>query len=204
MMAIAKLPRLDRATLQALAMGIPAIVLGLQLSAWFFSIHVILEGRVDFRQLYTAGRMVREGAASQLYDLGAQKIWQDRLVSPQDRALPFNHAAYEALLFAPLTFFSYLRAFTIFLAVNIALLYLSYRCLRADLMVLNGIWVRLPRRSSCSPCFLPRCGALGRTVSLRQVFWLVLGSSNFKLSLRLQFFFFSGKSGGLLKGLECR
>ena len=43
--------------------------------------------------------MVRSGNAHELYEYDAQLRFQNRLVSPGDIALPFNHLAYEALLF---------------------------------------------------------------------------------------------------------
>src|SRR5262245_35186262 len=86
---------------RALAMGIPAMMLGLQISMWVFLIPAILDGHSDFRQLYAAAYMVRTGHAGQLYDYESQKAFQDSLVSQAEIALPFVRPAYQALLFAP-------------------------------------------------------------------------------------------------------
>src|SRR5256885_10205153 len=95
---------------KALALGIPAILLGLQLSGWLFFIPAIRDGHSDFRHLYTAGYMVRTGHSRDLYDYQAQMKFQDALVSRAQIALPFNHLAYEALLFVPFSFVSYRAA----------------------------------------------------------------------------------------------
>jgi hypothetical protein len=86
---------------RSLALGVPAILLGIQLSGWIGFIPVVTDGHFDFRQLYTAGYMVRSGHASELYVYDAQKAFQDTLISREQIALPFNHLAYEALLYAP-------------------------------------------------------------------------------------------------------
>ncbi len=68
---------------KGLALGIPAILLGLQISGWLFFIPVIMNGHNDFRQLYTGGYMLRLGYGHQLYDYDVQKSFVDKLVSPE-------------------------------------------------------------------------------------------------------------------------
>src|SRR5438270_12642719 len=84
---------------KGLVLGIPAILLGLQISGWLFFIPVITHGHNDFRQLYTGGFMLRMGHGHELYDYDVQKAFEDKLVSPEQIALPINHLAYEELLF---------------------------------------------------------------------------------------------------------
>jgi hypothetical protein len=72
--------------------------------------------------MYTAGYMVRTGHRHQLLDYEAQKHFQDSLVSPEAIALPFNHLAYEALLFAPYSLAPYKVAYFLFLISNASLL----------------------------------------------------------------------------------
>src|SRR5712692_626516 len=115
---------------KGLALGIPAILLGLQISGWIFFIPVITHGHVDFRQLYTGGYMLRSGHARELYDYDAQRTFEDRLVSPEQIALPVNHLAYEELLFVPLSLLKFRAAYFAFMAVNLALLAVSFRLLR--------------------------------------------------------------------------
>jgi Glycosyltransferase family 87 len=82
------------------------------------------DGRADFRQLYTAGYMVRSGHANQIYDYDTATAFQETVVGP-GYLPPFDHLAYEALLFAPLSFFGYRTAYFIFLATNLMLLALA-------------------------------------------------------------------------------
>lgn len=74
----------------------------------------------DFRAFYCAGQLVRE-APAKLYDLQAQDALQNAVVWPHG-ALPFYHPAYEALLFAPLTWLSYRMAYFVFFGLNVLLL----------------------------------------------------------------------------------
>jgi hypothetical protein len=129
---------------RALALGIPAILLGLQLSGWLFFIPVITHGHFDFRHLYTAGYMVRTGHAHELYDYEAEKAFEDSLISPEAIALPFNHLAYEALLFVPLSLVNFRAAYFLMLALNLALLAVSYRLLRPYIQNLRLAWRWLP------------------------------------------------------------
>jgi len=82
-------------------LGLSPILIGLQIIVVVVFIPLAMRGGTDFRQLYTAGYMVRAGYSSRLYDYNVQKDLQNKLVSPAQIALPFNHLAYEALLFAP-------------------------------------------------------------------------------------------------------
>src|SRR5438874_11717739 len=90
---------------KGLALGIPAILLGLQISGWLFFIPVITHGHNDFRQLYTGGYMLQLGYGRQLYDYDVQKSFEDKLVSPEQIALPIYHLAFAELLFVRLSLF---------------------------------------------------------------------------------------------------
>src|SRR6202158_2761524 len=129
---------------KALAMALPAAMLGWQISGWIFFLPAAMQGRADFRQLYTAGYMVRTGHSRELYDYAAQKSFQDATVSREQVALPFIRPAYQALLFAPFSFISYRTAYFFFLAVNLALLSASFLMLRPRLSNLGAVWNLLP------------------------------------------------------------
>src|SRR5215471_8618436 len=58
---------------RALALGLPAYLIGVHLWTWVFTVPIFLGGRSDFRQLYAAGYMVRSGHAHELYDYEAQR-----------------------------------------------------------------------------------------------------------------------------------
>jgi hypothetical protein len=134
----------SRYALRALAMGIAAIMLGLQISAWLGFVGIIRDGHADFRQLYTAGYMLRSGAGHQIYNYESELAFQNRVVSEAANALPFNHLAYEALIFAPLSVLPFHAAYFVFLEANLALLYFVFRALGPDTSNLRTIWPLLP------------------------------------------------------------
>ncbi len=76
----------------------------------------------DFRQLYTAGYMVRTGMADELYDVDAQRSVQHEIFGKDDaRNMYFIRPAYEALALAPLSFLSYHRAYFTLVMLNLGL-----------------------------------------------------------------------------------
>jgi len=95
---------------------------------WVLTYPLSIGGRADFRQLYTAGYIVRNGYRHQLYDPNLQTRFENLVVGPSDTPLPFNHLAYESLIFVPLSVFSYRTAYLFFLLINGVLL----DCRRAD------------------------------------------------------------------------
>src|SRR5437016_2286920 len=86
---------------------------------WVLTYPHSLGGRADFRQLYTAGYILRNGYGHQLYNRNLQTQLENVVVGPSDTPLPFNHLAYESLIFAPLSLFPYRTAYLIFLLVNV-------------------------------------------------------------------------------------
>src|SRR5216684_1214480 len=107
--------------IKALAMALPATMFGWQIAGWIFFLPAAMQGRADFRQVYTAGYMLRTGHSQELYDNAAQKRFQDAMVSREEVALPFIRPAYQALLFTPFSLISYRTAYFSFLAVNLAM-----------------------------------------------------------------------------------
>lgn len=90
----------------------------------------------DFRAFYAAGALVRHNAAN-LFDLHVQEQWQNAVVCPMWRGVPFYHPAYEALLYAPLSTLTYQHAYLAYIACNLLLLLGCY-CLApvpADVLV---------------------------------------------------------------------
>jgi Glycosyltransferase family 87 len=76
----------------------------------------VFEGYSDFVSLYTAGKILHRGSASQLYDLRLQyEIQHEVAPNVQNRtgALPFVRPPFEAWLFRPLAHFSYRTAFVL-------------------------------------------------------------------------------------------
>jgi glycosyl transferase family 87 len=110
------------------------------------------DGRADFRQFYTAGYMVRSGHANQIYDYDTEKMFQDRVVGPGS-SFPFNHLAYEALLFVPLSFLAYRTAYWVYFALNLALLALATWRFKPYLSGLKAFAPWMPYATFL--CFLP-------------------------------------------------
>jgi Glycosyltransferase family 87 len=122
------------------------ILLGLELAIWLSmsGIRLAMRGQVDFRNLYTAGYMVRTGHARQLYDYHSELAFQNSLVSPQPRPMPYLRPAYQSLSLIPFSYLPYKGAYFAFLLFNSALLALSYRLLRPDLNFLAMVSKFLP------------------------------------------------------------
>lgn len=110
--------------------GIAPLLIGVQLLAWIFFLPQSLHGHTSFRQLYTAGYMVRTGHARELYDYDTQKHFQDQLVSRETVLMPFIRPPFDALVFVPFSFLSYPSAYVAFLVLSVILLVVAVRLLR--------------------------------------------------------------------------
>ncbi|MEO8216732.1 MAG: glycosyltransferase family 87 protein [Acidobacteriota bacterium] len=77
----------------------------------------------DFVSFYTAGRIVRDGAASQLYDTGLQLEYQQKIFA-RANLLPYYHPSFETILFVPLAFLSYSRAYVVWAGLNVVMMML--------------------------------------------------------------------------------
>lgn len=97
--------------------------------------------------------MARTGLGAQLYDYEVTRQIQNEKISWSDKALPFIHLAYEALLYVPFSFFSYQTAYFLFLAVNSGFLAWGFSLLMPYLSGLGEIWPYLP--VALFVCFLP-------------------------------------------------
>lgn len=112
----------------------------------------------DFRMQYTAAYMFRTGHGYQLYDYDETRKFQNELVSPAEVALPFDHLAYETLLYVPFSLLNYQGAYLLFLGANLACLIWAFRLLQPYLLPLQEIWSFLP--AAIFACFLPVTMAL--------------------------------------------
>jgi Glycosyltransferase family 87 len=139
--------------LQPLALGVSLFLIAVQVSTWIFSLPEFLSGRADFRHLYVAGLMLRTGHARELYEKSAQQFFQVAYVGPGDFPMQYNHMAYEALLYAPFSIFSYRVAYFVFAAFNIALLCIVYRLLLSRTRNIAKIYRWLP--AALIVAFLP-------------------------------------------------
>lgn len=127
-------------------MGISVYLIGAHLWTWILMPTFYLGGHSDFRQLYTGGYMIRTAHSYELYDLNAQKKFEDLVVSVEADPLPMpiNHPTYIELLFSAFSFLPYRSAYWAFLAFNVGLLVATYRLLRRHLDNLAGIVSWLP------------------------------------------------------------
>lgn len=83
------------------------------------------KGYADFTIYYAAGTMVRRGMGHELYDNAKQFAVQREFasgVTTRFAALPFNHPPFEAVWFAPLSYFSYHAAYLLWAAANLVML----------------------------------------------------------------------------------
>lgn len=108
--------------------------------------------RADFWQLYMAGYVVHSGHGPDLYNYEFEEQLQNQIANP-GMLLPFDHLAYEALLFAPLSKLKYSTAYFLFAGFNILLLVAAQRLLRPYLLPLESLGKFVPE--AIFFCFLP-------------------------------------------------
>jgi len=97
---------------------------------------MIRMGYPDFTIYYCAGTMVRQGLGHELYNDVAQfKVRREFLPEVANRLgkSPYNHPPFEALLFTPLTYFSFPAAFIFWDLLNLAMLMALPFLLRSQL-----------------------------------------------------------------------
>ena len=135
------------------ARALTVLLCAVNIGTWLYLVANFAAGGADFRQLYTAGAMLQRGNASHLYDPASQLHWQSVLVGTAKIPLPFNHLAYEALLFAPFSMLRFRFAYLTFLAFNLALLVGSFYLLRPWTANLRSVFRSLPAMMFVS--FLP-------------------------------------------------
>src|SRR6266702_6363471 len=116
--------------LRPIVIAVLAIMFLLSASGLFLSLPSALTGHVDFRTFYTVGYMARTGHGADIYDPTKYREYQNNLVGPSELLLPFNHLAYESLLYVPFSFFPYRIAYLLFLCTNLIVLWVSARLFR--------------------------------------------------------------------------
>jgi hypothetical protein len=89
-------------------------------------------GYQDFTIYYTAGRLLAERRAADLYNLRVQYETQLPFahVPIRQAALPYNHPPFEAVLFVPLARLAYWPAYLLWSAINLIMLAASAMLLR--------------------------------------------------------------------------
>jgi hypothetical protein len=132
--------------------GLFSYLLILQLGVCIAGLRVGPRDSSDFRQLYTAGYLVRQGQGPDLYNYDLEERLQNRIVSP-GKPLPFDHLAYEALLFAPFSILKYSTSYFAFAGFNIFLLVAAQQLFRPYLSPLESLGKFAPE--AIFFCFLP-------------------------------------------------
>lgn len=96
----------------------------------------IARGDPDFTVFYTAGKMLRQGLRSELYNPRAQQQVQSQFATDSDirrGPLPYIHPPFEALVFMPLTLVPYGTAFVLWSLLNLLMLAMIARLLQNTL-----------------------------------------------------------------------
>ncbi len=110
----------------------------------------------DFSTFYTAGKIVQRGQGSQLYDWKLQTRVQSefsQVAAVRHLALPYMRPPFDALLFLPLSYLPYLRAFQIWIALSVLLVGLAAALLRWRIPEFLAIpwWIYYPAVFSYCP-----------------------------------------------------
>jgi len=207
-------------------LGLMPLLLGVEILLFSVVLPTAVRGHADFRQLYTAGYMVRTGQARRLYDYQSQLRVQNEVVSREDLPLPFIRPAYSALLFLPFSFLQYRYAYLAFVAFNVVLMSLAGLCLRPLITNLTESWKWLPVLLLAG--FYPVSAAIiqgqdsivffflaavsfarwSRNRPFASGFWLGLGFFKFQILLCLLLLFFIQRkwrlvAGGTLSAVLC-
>lgn len=97
-------------------------LLFVQLGLLALEMPVALEGRTDFRAFYAAGYLIRTGHKHDVYNYERTIAAEKEVAGTKGPDIPFVHPAYEGLLFAGLSRFSYQKAFWIYAGISVGLL----------------------------------------------------------------------------------
>lgn len=143
--------RLPHASFRSLLIALLCAMAAVNLVAFWNVWPLIVSGHSDFVSYYAAGKMLGSGQGGQLFDEAAQFETQSQFsafVRARQQPFPYIHPPFEALLFEPLSYLSYLAAFKVWLAINLLLLGVIGYSLRHEIRVLQWVpwasWVILP------------------------------------------------------------
>lgn len=119
-----------------------ASMAGLNLYMLWQARTLVADGYPDFMHFYVAGRMTRTGQGSQLFDANTQLAAQRALSeSVRTRGEPFiyMHPPFEALLFVPFSYLSYVDAYLLWNLLSVLALWAVPLLLRPQLNAFRGI-----------------------------------------------------------------
>ena len=106
-------------------------------------------GYADFSHFYTAGQILHRGQGRQLYDSAVQTEVQrefSHAAVVRNRAFPYLRAPFQALMFVPLTYLSYVRAYQVWILLCGILVAVAAHFLRTRIPELQTYswWVYYP------------------------------------------------------------
>jgi hypothetical protein len=128
----------------ALAMSVPAVLVGVEIPSFLLMGTRTLGLQSDFRVFYTPAYMLRTRQRTEIYDYSSIGRNQALRVAPDNGAVPYLHLAYEAALFIPLSFLPYRVAYLVWAGINFAVLAWVYFLLRPrleNLRALGPCWI---------------------------------------------------------------
>jgi len=111
------------------------------LTLLFRVLPALRNGYQDFTIYYTGARLLRNGQASALYNLGTQYRTQLTFthVPIRQGPLPYNHPPFETILFVPFTLLKYWPAYLVWTALNLIMLAASVVLLRRQFPQLAAV-----------------------------------------------------------------
>jgi hypothetical protein len=123
----------------ALALSIPAVLVGVEIPSFLLLGTRTLGLQSDFRVFYTPAYMLRTHQRTEIYDFSSIRRNQALRVAPDNGAVPYLHPAYEAALFIPLSFLPYRVAYLVWAGINFTVLAWVYFLLRPRLEKLRAL-----------------------------------------------------------------
>ncbi|MFN7934504.1 MAG: glycosyltransferase family 87 protein [Bryobacteraceae bacterium] len=152
----------------------------LALTIVYFRLGALLQSCLDFPQFYFAAQLVAAGKIHLLYDTSTyQPLIEAAGLPPGAASVYFNRPAFAALLFWPLSWFSFTTAKAVFVAINVALW--------SVLLWKLPIWLKAPAHLRVwMICFLPFVTSAGLcqdtlliTLLLAYVFFVAIDRNEF-------------------------
>lgn len=123
--------------------GLLLFLAALEATACFYWLPHREAQEMDFRQFYTAGYILRT-EPSRLYDIHRQVELQTALTGSPHGLLLFNHTPFEALLFLPLSYLSYIPAYLAMIAVEALFIGACFCALPSQFSTVIPIWQPRP------------------------------------------------------------
>lgn len=138
---------------QDVLLGLLPLLLGIEVFVWIFYVPMGMRGITDFRTLYASGYMLRTHDSKSIYNDEKLAELKERIAPLSSPTLypsngrahqPMDHLAYEAILFAPLSYLPYKQALLAFMLINIGVVGICLRLLDKPFAGLRERWRPLP------------------------------------------------------------